>query len=123
MSTSAWTTAGIVIGAIAGIVGLVAACSAAFVRSMRVVALVVRFLDTWNGHGEGHARTPGMAERMDSQDAELARIRAEVLPNGGGSLRDAVDEVRRRLETHLTETEEARHLFAEHLRGTDDGSH
>lgn len=122
MSLAGWESAGVVIGAVAGGLALLGACSAALVRAGKVAARIVRFLDTWNGHGEGVYRTPSMPERMDRQDAELARIRAQVLPNGGDSLRDAVDKARARLDAHLVEAEEANRLFLEHLRGHD-GTH
>lgn len=60
------------------------------------------FLDDWNGEPArpGFAGRPGVPERlatveatMTATAAEVATIRAEVTPNGGGSMKDAVGRI------------------------------
>lgn len=59
----------------------------------RIARLVNQFFDDWNGQPArpGHARRLGIPERLESVEAAQVDIRAELRPNGGGSLRDAVD--------------------------------
>ncbi|WP_199553233.1 hypothetical protein [Streptomyces sp. N35] len=65
---------------------------------LRSVARLVtggeRFLEEWNGTED----QPSVIQRLDNNDARLARIEHELFPNSGSSLRDAVD----RLEQHHT---------------------
>jgi hypothetical protein len=111
-----WEKTGYTVGAIAGFLGLIGAVGAALVKAGRSLRRIGRFLDQWLGHGEGRHRAPGVIERLDIQDQELARIRGQVLPNGGSSLRDVVDEVRRRLDDHLIDAERSRLELQQHLR-------
>ena len=49
--------------------------------------------------------TKSVAERLE---VKLAEIKAQTVPNGGGSLRDAIDRIERKLDT--LENEVTRHL-------------
>lgn len=66
---------------------------------------VAEFLDDWNGEPArpGFPGRPGMPERLSTVEvtaaairAEVSTIRAEVTPNGGGSMKDAVGRIDRR---------------------------
>lgn len=65
-------------------------------------------------HGSRPA-VPGWAERLDRIQDDIVKIKMQVFPNGGSSLRDAVDDVRKRLDDHLGEAEQTHKLFVEHL--------
>jgi hypothetical protein len=58
---------------------------------------------------------PGWAARLDQIQEDLSKVKAQVFPNGGSSLRDVVDELRVELVDHLAEATEARRLFSDHL--------
>ena len=82
---------GVISGALTGLVG----AGAALLRVER------RGRQLANGLlGDEHH--PGMLRRMDQLDQEVARINAQVHPNSGTSLRDAVDRIERDLAAHQT---------------------
>lgn len=58
------------------------------------------FLEDWNGEEArpGHARQPGIPERLSTLEADLAAVKAQVSPNGGGSLLDKVDKIKTAVE-------------------------
>lgn len=58
---------------------------------------------------------PGWAERLDQIQVDVSRIKTQVFPNGGTSLRDAVDHLADRVDGHLVEAAEAHRLFVDHL--------
>lgn len=99
-----WINAGIVVGVLAGGLTFIGAWCAALVKAGRAVRRVSRFLDEFLGHdGE-----PGLVQRVDSlastvdaMTVKVERIKAQVMPNGGSSLRDAVDQVRNELREHI----------------------
>lgn len=62
---------------------------------MTMLRNIREFLDDW--HGE--PGRPGVPERL-SVMSRLGRIEKELHPNGGSSLRDAVDQTRSMLEQH-----------------------
>lgn len=64
----------------------------------RVAQRAEDFIDDWQGTPQrpGVPARPGVMERLDVMERDLAAVRAEVRPNGGSSLRDAVDRVDRR---------------------------
>ncbi|MFI0934558.1 hypothetical protein ACH4RG_22910 [Streptomyces sp. NPDC021019] len=79
-------------GALAGLSGLVAVLWR-FLRSVgRTWERVDQFMDDWYGQPDrpGVAARPGVMER-------LGGIEQELYPDEGGSLRDAVDQVNRRM--------------------------
>ena len=61
----------------------------------RALSRVTRFLDDFMGEPAraGVAERPGVMARLQSLTEEVTQIRAQVIPNGGSSLRDAVDRV------------------------------
>lgn len=48
---------------------------------------------------------------------QMEGVMKELLPNGGGSLRDAVDRIERRLDAHLEVAAEDHADFRKHLEG------
>jgi len=69
-----------------------------FTLSMRkVVRSSTRFFDDWTGEEArpGRPRRAGIPERLSVLEAGQAEIREQLKPNGGTSLRDAIDDVRR----------------------------
>jgi transposase len=102
VNRDAWETAGIVVGTLGGFLAFVGAVCAALVKAGRAARRVSRFLDEFLGHdGE-----PGLVERFETLTATVERISAQVFPNGGSSLRDAVDGVRSELIDHLRVADE-----------------
>lgn len=93
----------------AGIVSAVAVIwKQAILPIMHLVEEVKDFLGDWKGEPErpGVPRRPGVLERLEEHDNDLRAIRTEVKPNGGASLRDAVNrtegkvnEVNKRLDS------------------------
>lgn len=92
-----WLNAGAVLGVLVAFVALISACCAAALKALRAGRRVSRFLDEFLGDG----KTPGLVERVETLDASVGRVSAEVFPNGGGSLRDALDDVRRELRDYV----------------------
>ncbi|GAB3224083.1 hypothetical protein GCM10027447_12320 [Glycomyces halotolerans] len=87
--------------AAAAIVALGAAATVLWKLGRGVVRLlrqVRTFLEDWNGEPErpGVPARPGVLERLE-------RLDAQVHPNSGSSLRDAVDETRQLLRGHIAD--------------------
>lgn len=83
--------------AIAGIVlGALAAVGAAW-KVLKPVLLAVRrishFFDDWFGEAArpGVPDRPGVMKRLADMQTDIDKIKHEMWPNSGGSLRDAVD--------------------------------
>jgi hypothetical protein len=55
------------------------------------------FLDDWAGHEErpGVIARPGVMERLQSVEYMLTEVRGQIFPNGGTSMRDDLNAVRR----------------------------
>lgn len=92
-----WVCAAIVSMAAAG--GVVWGVLRWVFRGMRRVG---RFLDEWNGTEErpGAPAVPGVPARLDIMDSRLekidtrvAAVEAQMSPNSGSTLRDAVDRI------------------------------
>ena len=72
-------------------------------RAVRAVShfagRAVQFLDDWYGEDgrPGVAERPGVMQRLGDLEDGLRHLRHEVRPNGGDSLRDAVNLANRRL--------------------------
>lgn len=45
---------------------------------------------------------PGIMDRLAQVETDVARVRAEVTPNGGGSMKDAVGRIETKLREHDT---------------------
>jgi len=102
---SVWQNAGVIFATLVGFLALIGTTCAALVKAGRFIARTGRLLDQLLGHGEGPDRVPGLIERVNGMGDELTRVKAQVLPNGGGSLRDAVDELRKRFDDYVTRDE------------------
>lgn len=60
----------------------------------RAFTKVNQFLEDWNGapgDSRGHSTRPGVMERISRQEALMTDVQLQVHPNGGGSLKDAVN--------------------------------
>ena len=93
MNLQQWAAVGIILGAIltaltlAGLIG----------KPLRKLARQNdEFREDWYGQPArpGRDAVPGVPER-------LARMEKELHPNGGGTLRDAINRVEQRLEDHI----------------------
>lgn len=90
---------------VGGLVTVLTAVVTAVVRVSRAMGRtwhrVDQFMDDWYGEAErpGVAARAGMVERVGGMEDRLGRVEHEMHPNGGTSLRDAVDEANRRLAT------------------------
>jgi hypothetical protein len=94
MSTPLGVAWGVVGGV--GTLGAAVAVLAVGVRWARARwARVADFLEDWNGERgrPGVPRRPGVMERLDALEATTRTIRAEVTPNGGGSLKDVIGRI------------------------------
>lgn len=84
---------------VAGGISVLAGAILAISKGMKWVRATLRkaeaFFDDWSGEAArpGHDRVPGVLERIAVMEQRLKRVEAEVKPNGGGSLRDAVDRI------------------------------
>lgn len=73
-----------------GVVSVIFGAVAAVTRSLRpLVHGVGQFLDDWNGEPE----RPGVSPARPGVMARIAAIEHELHPNGGSSLRDAVNRI------------------------------
>ena len=68
----------------------------------RVLKRTTHFLDDFFGEPErdGLAARPGVMARLQALTDDVCVISAQVFPNGGSSLRDAVDQVSADLKEH-----------------------
>ncbi|MFI7282383.1 hypothetical protein ACIBOV_19205 [Micromonospora chersina] len=106
MTLERWAAAGVVLGAILSALTLAMVVS----RPLRRLARQnEEFRQDWYGvpARPGHDAVPGVPER-------LRRIETELHPNGGGTLRDAVDDAESRLK-------EVGSRLDEHLRSPHGG--
>ncbi|TDC81914.1 hypothetical protein E1193_13510 [Micromonospora sp. KC606] len=84
------------LGALAG--ALTAIVTAVYLGGrwmLRTLRRIDDWLDDWYGEPArpGQPARPGVPERLTQIEARQAAIEAQLRPNGGGSLRDAVDRV------------------------------
>ncbi|MGW4821981.1 hypothetical protein ACWEP4_24085 [Streptomyces sp. NPDC004227] len=86
-------------GAISVLAGFVAVLWRVVRGASHLLGRTGQFLDDWYGEEErpGVSERPGVMQRLGDLETGLRRVQHEVGQNGGGSLRDAVDEVNRRL--------------------------
>lgn len=90
-------------GGVVAVIGALGAIGMAARWVRRRWRVAEDFFDDWRGE----LARPGVPARLGVPE-RLSLIEAELRPNHGGSLRDAVDRVEKRLDDHLTE----------HARGT-----
>lgn len=118
---TAWETAGAVVAVAGGALALLGGLGAAAVKGGRLLRRVSRFLDQWLGHGHGTERVPGVIERVELLDRRSKAVEGQVFPNGGSSLRDAVEHVRGQVEAVRAEL--AAHLHAVEAVIDKEGKH
>ncbi|MEU6594797.1 hypothetical protein ABZ923_37320 [Streptomyces sp. NPDC046881] len=88
-----------------GAISLVVGLGTALWRVGRAVSHLFRrasqFFDDWYGEEArpGVRARPGIMVRMEGMEERVSQVWHEVFPNGGGSLRDAVDQANDRLAT------------------------
>jgi hypothetical protein len=90
--------------AVCGALVVLAGGGVVVVKLLRVIKRVGDFVDDWQGEParRGVPARPGVMERLES-------IEGQLRPNGGSSLRDAVNRVEQttaRLDEHLTPQED-----------------
>lgn len=75
----------------------------------RILKRTTHFLDDYFGEPErdGLVARPGVMARLQDLTDDLTSVRAQVFPNGGTSLRDAVDHVAADLTAHREVTSPA----------------
>jgi hypothetical protein len=59
------------------------------------------FITDWNGDPDpedGRKPTPGVIARLELVESGLSKVKTEVSPNGGKSLKDVVNRIETRLE-------------------------
>lgn len=78
------------------------------VRWLRRIAVRVdEFMDDWQGvpARPGVSERPGVMTRLGQIEGRMSRVEHELRPNGGSSLRDAVDRVDHRTQTLAPDTD------------------
>lgn len=103
MDLSTLGFAGALAGAMIAVGTVVIATIRLIVGAVRSTRRIARLLDRVLGTREEHGR-PGFPSALDRVDA----IHAQVFPNGGGSLRDAVDNL-------ATSVDQLDRRFTDHL--------
>lgn len=88
---------------IGGAMALLAGVAAAVRKAWPLVRKISHFVDDWFGESArpGTAGVPGVLTRLAAIESRLARVEGQFSPNGGGSLRDAVN----RVEAAVTDQE------------------
>jgi hypothetical protein len=58
------------------------------------------FMRDWKGdnHDDGRAQIPGVIARLEHLETGLRKVKSEVSPNGGKSIKDVVNRIETRLE-------------------------
>lgn len=80
---------------------LVSGCLVWVIRwGWRVAVRITRFLDDYFGEPAraGVPATPGVMARLQNLEQSLNHVRDEMKPNGGNSMRDAINQVSSRIE-------------------------
>lgn len=95
--TSWWLGAAGVITAIAAAISALAKGGKWMINTWRKIG---HFLDDWQGEPArpGHPHRPGILERLEALESDLTAVKAQVSPNGGGSLLDKVDQIKTAVE-------------------------
>lgn len=60
-----------------------------------IIKKLNEFLEDWRGEDArpGYSRKLGMPERLEKIEQRLHRVEGQLVPNGGDSLRDKVDQI------------------------------
>lgn len=93
-----WATVAGVAGVISSVTVIVVACVAVWRRVLRPLAVLA---EDWIGEPERRgpsgvvvaAARPGVMERLAELERQMSAIHKEMHPNGGSSLRDAVNKL------------------------------
>lgn len=99
----------------AGVATVVFGVFGALWRIARAVARTARrvdhVVDDWTGEPArpGVPARPGLMARVGEMEARLKRMEDELQPNGGGSIRDAVDATNRQLARLCPECTDPEH--------------
>lgn len=92
-------------GIAAWLVGLAAGLGALWwlmTRAWRGLRGIGHLVDDLRGEPArpGVPARPGIMDRLASLEADVSRVRSEVTPNGGGSMKDAVGRIETKLREH-----------------------
>jgi hypothetical protein len=84
----------------------------------RVVTRTIHLLDDLRGEPErpGVPARPGVMVRLQAITTEMTALHAQVIPNGGASLRDAVDRVSADVTMLAADLTEHRHTTSPAIR-------
>jgi hypothetical protein len=95
-------------GSIAGGLGLLAVLGRGGRWLWRLFQRIDDLMDDLRGSPArpGVAARPGVMERLQRLEYEVAAVRHEVTDNSGGSLKDAVKRVEAKLDAHLESRED-----------------
>jgi hypothetical protein len=87
---------------IAGIVAGLTALGWLVQKAWRGIRSVGYLLDDLRGEPArpGVPARPGIMDRLAAVESDMARVRAEVTPNGGGSMKDSVGRIEASLREH-----------------------
>jgi len=91
---------GIIVAA-CSLITMIGAVAVLFLRkSWHLIIGTIDFLRAWNGEEEtpDHPARPGVLKRLDAVEKGLAHAVAELSPNGGGSVKDKVDQIVKSLD-------------------------
>ncbi len=94
--------------AIAGGLVLLGGGAAVVQRLFRVWRRVSQFIDRVVGIPEqfGLPAQPGILERLDNHERLMQEMHHELHPNGGSSMRDAIDRTEHKLDDHQRKLDE-----------------
>ena len=93
-------SAALIAGQITLIGGGVALVSGLLLTLWKFSITWAEFIKDWKGDHptDGRAPTPGVIARLEQLEAGLRKVKSEVSPNGGKSLKDVVNRIENRLE-------------------------
>ncbi len=82
-----------VVERLGAILGALLAVGAVVTGLWRTGRRLGAFLDDWFGEGRPGSERPGVMVRLASLETTVGKIDKELHPNGGGSLRDQVNQI------------------------------
>ena len=88
-------TVGVVLGVIVAALAVLGAAVAGGRTVLRLYRGLTNLVEDWRGEPArpGVAGRPGVMARLERIELRQQRIEAQLLPNGGASLRDAVNRI------------------------------